>query len=155
MSIPLAHEDELDMSLSEAFGLLDTIEVCHFCERPTRFMNLDTSTHVCVSCSFDRSVAELPNIECKAPKPKVTNLTRAQMELRQKDDDLFIEHRRLERQLQLLRNERFTVQKQLEKEGIVTKRPWDSSKTTPSPRQPRSKAKPASTKIEQKPRKKP
>ena len=102
MSIPLAHEDELDMSLSEAFGLLDTIEMCHFCSRPTRFMNLDSSTHVCVSCSFHRLVSELPRIECSAPRPKVTILTRGQMELRQMDDDLFNEHRRLERQLQAL-----------------------------------------------------
>lgn len=134
MSIPLAHEDELDMSLSEAFGLLDTIEVCHFCQRPTRFMNLDTSTHVCVSCSFERLVSELPKIECKAPRPKVTKLTRAQMELREKDDDLFIEHRRLERQLHAMRNERRYVQNNLAKVGIVSKRPWDSSQTTPSTR---------------------
>lgn len=134
MSIPLAHEDELDMSLSEAFGLLDTIEMCHFCSRPTRFMNLDSSTHVCVSCSFHRLVSELPRIECSAPRPKVTILTRGQMELRQMDDDLFNEHRRLERQLQALRNERFTVQKQLEKQGIVSKRPWDSTQTTPTKR---------------------
>ncbi|MNR55297.1 hypothetical protein D3C85_1756320 [compost metagenome] len=56
------------------------------------------------------------------------------MELREKDDDLFIEHRRLERQLHFLRNDRRDVQKKLEKEGIVSKRPWDSSQTTPSNR---------------------
>lgn len=134
MSIPLAHEDEMDMSLSEAFDLLDTIEACHFCQRPSRFMHLDTSTHVCVSCSFERSVSELPKIVCTAPKPKVTKLTRAQMELREKDDDLFIEHRRLERQLHFLRNDRRDVQNKLAKEGIVSKRPWDSSHTTPSKR---------------------
>lgn len=134
MSIPLAHEDELDMSFSEAFGLLDTVETCHFCTRPTRFMHLDTSTHVCVSCSFERSVSELPAIKCKEPKPKVSKLTRAQMELREKDDDLFLEHRRLERELRFLMNQRLDVQKELKKAGIVSKRPWNATSTTPSAR---------------------
>jgi len=127
MSIPLKHDDDLDMELAEAFEVVLMSEVCHFCNKPTRFRHEPTVTYICPACSKAHTVAEIgrqiltPN-EKNAKAPVMKGEV---MELREQDDDLFRQQAALEKKLFMLRNQRRTLQQKIEKAGLPIKRPAD------------------------------
>ncbi len=53
--IPVAKEPQ---EISEGYG---GIEVCHFCQTPTRYWHENTNNPVCPSCAKKHKVDELPD----------------------------------------------------------------------------------------------
>ena len=130
--IPLKHDDDLDMELAEAFGVDIMSEICQFCEKPTRFRHEPSVTYICPACAKKHTESELPEPLCSKISHKNTKapvMTEAQMALRESDDDLFLEQVALEKKLHRLRNQRRTIQSEMKKAGLTTKRPVDAELT--------------------------
>ncbi len=124
MSIPLVHEDDSNMELVEAFHAENLLERCFFCKKETRFWHHATNNPVCPGCASSHNVNELPGgfspkVKEKAPK----RMTPLQAELREKDDDLWIEQRQLERKLSDLKYRRKLNQMEMVKHKLAIKRP--------------------------------
>lgn len=130
--IPLKHDDDLDLELLEAFGVDTMSERCEFCSKPTRFRHEPSVTYICPACAKKHNESELReplNGKVNRKNAKAPVMTEAQMALRESDDDLFLEQAALEKALHHLRNKRRTIQYEIKKAGLTTKRPVDAELT--------------------------
>lgn len=123
MAIPLAHEDDMDMSFSEAFGVDDLVEGCFFCESPTRFWHHGSNQPVCPSCATVRVVADLP-IPAQKPKDRAPKpLSLEQIELRSQNDVIRATETELRRKLHFLMCDKRTLHKKMAGAKMVIKNP--------------------------------
>lgn len=123
MTIPLVHEDDLDMSFQEAFHVDSLVEKCFFCKAPSRFWHHKSNEVVCPSCAQVHTVAELPVFSPvrkeRTPKP----LTQEQIELRAQNDVIRATEADLRRKLHFLMCEKRTLHRKMTEAKMTIKNP--------------------------------
>lgn len=133
----LVHEDDCDLShgnelteLASISGFSDVLELCYFCEKPTRFWHAPSNEPVCFPCADERGDDAMPTLfqdihPCYLPKIKM-NLRQAQ--LRAFDEELellevdLMGNRAKRDDLNEIRQQRLQIQNLMESEGLIVVR---------------------------------
>lgn len=123
MAIPLVHEDDLDMSLAEAFGADSLTEACFFCKSPSRFWHHNSNQPVCPACATKYIVADLPVFTPVRKEPTPKPLTKAQIELRAENDRIRALEADLRRKLHFLMCDKRTLHRKMTDAKMVIKNP--------------------------------
>lgn len=124
MAIPLVHEDDLDMSFQQAFGVDRLVEACFFCKAPSRFWHHKSNEPVCPGCAQKHTVAELPTtfrpVKNEAtPKP----LEQAEIEFRAENDRIQAELDNALKQVRHLTNQKRTLHRRMVEAKMTIKNP--------------------------------
>jgi len=72
MAIPVQRESVHELK-RWGIGLEKLIEVCVFCDQPTRFWNTKSNTPVCPDCGLDHTVADIGPARAAACAKKSRN----------------------------------------------------------------------------------
>lgn len=130
MPIQLVHEDDCNLDMIDHFGAADILELCHFCEKETRFWSAKSNTPVCPSCARTHHWKHLPRRLQWLDDAYISTvkLNKRKIELREKADNLeALMHELIlaqdSVQLDSVRQQLRTTHQQMAREGLVVKRP--------------------------------
>jgi hypothetical protein len=130
MPIQLVHEDDCNLSLIEFFDAAQTLEVCYFCDKETRFWSAKSNTPVCPSCARTHHWKHLPRRLQWLDDAYISTirLNKRKIELREKADNLeALMHELILSQdtvqLDAVRQQLRSTHQQMAREGLVVKRP--------------------------------